>query len=118
MTAESFIKQRRSHRGCAPTIDDALDRLYFPEFYTSAGERVEMIEDSIIDAEDTSENPEDSLVDLNPEVFDQLYTFTVVSDDNVDESEGDDMSSTGDDDISSTTGNDSMDAKIIHTKER
>ena len=41
VTAEKWIKARRCHRSHLPMMDDALDRLYFPQYYRDDRSRVE-----------------------------------------------------------------------------
>jgi hypothetical protein len=68
VSAESWIKKRRSHRACVPAMDDDLDKLYFPQFYVEgAAAAVTEAVDTSETPVDNSENPEDALTDLNPD---------------------------------------------------
>ena len=65
VTAEKWIKKRRSHRSYSPTIDDALDRLYFP--IRSTGNEAAFVNtttaiDDENDEDEENINPEEDLL--------------------------------------------------------
>ena len=63
--AEKWIKTRRCHRSHLPMMDDALDLLYFPQYYRDDGSRVEQAENLVI--EDVNHPSSDETEDIEPE---------------------------------------------------
>ena len=57
VTAEKWIKQRRSHRLHLHTMDDALDRIYFPQQTTDL---ITEMEESVDHQQE--DDPEDTLL--------------------------------------------------------
>jgi hypothetical protein len=63
VTAEKWIKKRRSHRSYSTRIDDALDQLYFPMGVVDDDAVVTIIDEN--DDEEEYVNPEEELLDEN-----------------------------------------------------
>lgn len=67
VTAEKWLRQRRSHRGYAPTMDARLEGIYFPMGRTTAETAIpEPVEESPISIDEEAEDLEESLNVLFP----------------------------------------------------